>query len=170
MKYLLLITLIIPSLCAFTENLESFEAEFEQHIIDENDERVVYKGKVTAQKPDRAYWSYTEPVEKEIFIVRQEVVIIEPDMEQAIVRTLQEDIDFFTILSHAKKIDENRYEANYGSQLFEISLNAGIIESISYRDHFDNRIELRFSSQRQNHPVPRETFLPNIPATFDIVR
>jgi outer membrane lipoprotein carrier protein len=170
MKHLLFLILIIPSLFAFTDTLESFEADFEQHIIDENDERVIYKGKVTAQKPDRAYWRYSEPVEKEIFIVRQEVVIIEPDMEQAIVRTLQEDIDFFTILSHAKKIDVNRYEATYGSQVFDIALKAGVIESISYRDHFDNRIELHFSAQRQNRPIAQETFQPHIPASFDIVR
>ena len=169
MKRLWILPLLATALMGFGGELKSFDASFEQHIIDENDKRVVYRGHVWAQRPHSAHWRYSEPVEKEVYMNGNEVVVVEPEMEQAIVRQLREEIDFFTILSHAKPLGDGRYEAQYDSQTFTITADGELLVSISYRDTFDNRIELRFGEQHQNTPIPPSTFNAEIPDGYDVI-
>lgn len=171
MKYLAFFLVYVMSLhAALTDSLASFEAAFEQRIVDENGHSVVYAGHVWAQKPETVRWHYETPVEKDIYISGKDVVVIEPEMEQAIIRTLREDIDFLTIISQAKKTGPDTYEAVYGSQKFTIMLQDGIIVSIAYRDTFENRIELHFSKQSQNAPIDPTTFHWEIPASYDVIK
>lgn len=170
MRFLYLLFICSAALFAFAESVTTFQADFEQQIVDENGKKVVYNGSLSAVRPDRAYWRYDTPVSKKIYVLQDEVVMIEPDMEQAIVRKMQEEIDLFSILANAKEIDENHYEATYRSQSFMIATEKGVVASIRYRDDFDNKIELRFFNQVQNAPIPPETFQVTIPSSYDIIR
>ena len=170
MRFLYLLFTCTTALLAFADSITTFQADFEQQIVDENGKKVVYSGSLSAARPDRAYWHYETPVNKDIYVLQDEVIIIEPDMEQAIVKKMEEEIDLFTILADAKKIGNNRYEATYRSQSFFIVVQKGVVDSISYHDGFDNQVELRFSKQVQNAPLPQETFQVTIPASYDIIR
>ena len=171
MRYLLptLLYLLTP-LLALDVTLQSFQASFTQEILDENNKSIVYRGTLWAQRPDSALWHYSEPVEKSIYVHGGEVVMIEPDLEQAVVRRLNEDIDFLEILSRARKSGPEQYEAQYGSQTFHITLKGEVIDSISYRDSFDNRVSITFSKQMQNTPIEAERFRVTIPPSYDIIR
>lgn len=169
MKQLWPLLFLATALFGFGGELESFEAKFEQHIVDENGKQVVYRGYVWAERPHSIHWRYSEPVKKEVYMNGNEVIVIEPDMEQALVRQLREEIDLFTILSHAKEVAPHRYEAQYDSQTFTVTTEEERLSSISYRDTFDNRIELRFSEQHQNVPIPEETFRAEIPEEYDVI-
>jgi outer membrane lipoprotein carrier protein len=170
MRFLLFTLVLLTPLFAFDGTLKSFHAAFEQEIVDENNKSIVYRGTLWAQRPDSALWQYREPVEKSIFVRGGEVVVIEPELEQAIVRRLNEDIDFLEILSRARKTGPGLYEAQYGSQTFRIATHGETIDSISYRDSFDNRVTITFSGQKQNTPIDREVFRVSIPPSYDIVR
>jgi outer membrane lipoprotein carrier protein len=170
MRSLLLFFLMLIPLFAFDTDLQSFHARFVQTITDENNKSIVYRGTLWAQRPDSALWHYREPVEKSIYVRSGEVVIIEPDLEQAIVRRLNEDIDFLQILSRARKSGPELYEAQYGSQIFRIAMRGEVVDSISYSDSFDNRVTINFSEQQQNAPIDPERFRVSIPPFYDIVR
>ena len=170
MKTLFMILAFSVSLFGFAESIQSFSADFEQTITDENGQQVVYKGHIWAERPSSAHWQYKEPVVKEIYITGMEVIVIEPEMEQAIIRTLNEEINFFTILSNTKQIDANLYNAVYNSQEFAINVNSGLPSTISYSDTFDNKVEIRFFGGTKNISMDAGRFEAEIPASFDIVR
>ncbi len=171
MRRAILLTLLTTlSLYGFAESVTTFSSDFEQSIVDADGKEIVYRGSVTAKRPDRAYWHYDAPVAKEVYIVGEEVVIVEPDMEQAIIRWMGEEIDFFSILSHAEKTGPEQFEARYNDQSFTLKVTDGLLRSISYRDTFENRVEIRFSHPVYDAAVPETTFEAKIPATYDIIR
>jgi len=170
MRYLIVTLLFSTLLFGFAEGLESFKAEFEQRIVDNSGKSVLYRGSIAAKKPGSVLWHYTEPVEKEIYVQRSRVVVIEPELEQAIVKDLDEEIDFFTILSHAKAVDAGHYEAHYASQSFRITADKETIGSIDYTDGYDNKVELRFFNQERNPAIEPDTFRAKIPDDYDVIR
>ncbi|MDT8339162.1 MAG: LolA-like outer membrane lipoprotein chaperone, partial [Sulfurimonas sp.] len=141
MKKLLLATFISVQLFASLQELTSFEADFAQSITDEKDKVLTYNGRIVALKPQNARWSYIEPVKKDVFINDFQVTIVEPEIEQVIIKRIESNFDFFKIVSGAKKIDQNTYVAFYRETKFTIVKNGAFIESISYLDEFENRVK-----------------------------
>lgn len=170
MKLLLLLLLTIMPIFASLDNITSFEADFLQSITDEKDKTLNYSGHVIASKPQNARWSYEKPVKKDVFISNFEVTIVEPEIEQVIIKKLESNFDFFKIISNAKKVKENRYMANYRDSEFTIIKNNNLIESISYLDKFENRVKIVFKNQRQNQNIDETVFRPIFPLEFDIIR
>lgn len=172
MRKLLLTTLITMQLFASIalEEITSFEADFKQSITDEKDKVLTYNGRIVALKPQNARWSYTKPIKKDVFINDFEVTIVEPEIEQVIVKRLESNFNFFKIISNAKKIDLNTYVAFYRDSKFTIVKKGALIESISYLDEFENRVEIRFENQKQNHTVEKSIFIPKYPIEFDIIK
>ena len=170
MRLLALLFILISPIFALEIAIESLQADFEQRIVDEKGKSILYRGTLWAQRPDAALWHYTEPVEKRIYVRHGEVIIIEPDLEQAVIRRLNEDIDLLTILARAEETGPERYEARYGTQIFDIQLKKGVIDTISYRDGFDNRVTITFSAQRQNESIDPARFEATIPGDYDIIR
>ncbi|MDD5372188.1 MAG: LolA-like outer membrane lipoprotein chaperone [Sulfurimonas sp.] len=170
MKYFFLAILISLELFASLDGITSFEADFTQSITDDKNKTLVYSGHIVALKPQNAKWSYIKPVKKDVFINDFEVTIVEPEIEQVIVKTLESNFDFFKIISNAKKIEENKYLANYKNSKFTITKNGSFIESISYLDEFENRVKISFKNQKQNQTVNKTVFTPVFPLNFDIIR
>jgi outer membrane lipoprotein carrier protein len=157
-------------LFASLEQITSFEADFTQSITDEKEKVLIYHGSIIALKPQNAKWSYTKPVHKDVYINNFKVTIVEPEIEQVIVRRLESNFDFFKIISNAKKIDENVYVAYYRDSKFSIVKNGNLIESISYLDEFENKVKITFENQKQNHDIDKSLFIPKYPLEFDIIK
>lgn len=170
MRFLLLVFLSFTALFAVAESVNSFSAAFEQHITDEKNSTISYKGYVWAKRPGMALWTYQTPINKSVYIKGDRVVVIEPDLEQAIIKRINGDINLLAVLASAKPIGGERYQADYGSQTFFITMHQGIIANISYRDPFDNLVELIFMKQKQNDPIAEEKFNAVIPGDYDIIR
>jgi outer membrane lipoprotein carrier protein len=170
MRFLLLAFLSFTSLFAVAESLKSFSADFEQRITDEKNSTISYKGHVWAKRPDLAQWNYQTPINKSLYIKGDRVVVIEPDLEQAIVKRIDGDINLLAVLSSAVHVGEGRYRADYGSQTFFITMRQGVLEGIDYRDAFDNHVELIFMQQEQNCPIDDEHFNAIIPDEYDVIR
>jgi len=169
-KYFFLAILISIELFASFDNITSFEADFTQSITDDKNKTLVYSGHIVALKPQNAKWSYIKPVKKDVFINDFEVTIVEPEIEQVIVRKLESNFDFFKMISNAKKIEENKYLTHYKDSKFTIIKNGSLIESISYLDEFENRIKIVFKNQKQNQAINKAVFTPLFPLNFDIIR
>lgn len=170
MRFLIFLVLTLSSLFAFGESIQSFEADFTQTITDEEKKVLKYKGSMHAKRPDLVLWSYKEPINKKIYVTKIRAVIVEPELEQAIIKKLQGEIDFFGILTSAEKVDDMHYKASYKGITFVLQEENGVIQSLSYTDQLENNVLISFSKQKQNRPIDEKLFTPKVPKDFDIIR
>jgi len=171
LKYTLLSTVILTSiLSASIDTVTSFEADFIQNITDEKGKVLSYSGHVYASKPQFAKWNYLTPVQKGIFISPFNITIVEPEIEQVIIRKIESNFNFFQMIKNAKKIKKNTYEAKYKNSIFTIIQKDNKIKSISYLDEFENNVVIIFDKQKENLKIPLKVFTPVYPLFFDIVR
>ncbi len=170
MKYILIIMLFFTQGFASINQINSFEADFTQNVTDEKQKVLSYSGHVIASKPQKALWRYTTPVQKEIYINAFNVTIIEPEIEQVIIRKLESSFDLFNIIKNAKEIAKNKYKAVYQDSEFIISIQNNMIKNISYVDEFENNVTIEFTNQVQNKTIDPTLFFPRIPVDFDIIR
>jgi len=170
MKYLLTLLLSFTLSFASFDTINSFEADFTQSVTDDKNKSLVYEGHIIASKPQNAVWNYTKPIKKDVYINRFDVTVIEPEIEQVIIRKIESNFDFFSMIENAKRIEENKYLANYKESKFTITTNGKLIESISYIDEFENKVKIVFKKQKQNQEINFELFIPRYPIEFDIIR
>ncbi len=170
MKRTIIAALLVTSAYANLNNINSFEADFLQNIVDDKGVKITYSGHITASKPRYALWQYFKPIKKSVYISPYEIVVVEPELEQVIIKHLNENFDLFEIIQNAKKIDENRYLASYKNKQYVINTKNGNIESIEYKDELENDIKIVFDNQKINKVILKEKFIPNIPDDYDIVR
>lgn len=169
MKHIFILLLLYTSSFAFFNNLNTFQADFTQTVTDEKDKVLSYSGFVKASKPQNAVWTYTTPIKKEVYININTATVIEPEIEQAIIKHIETNFSFFNMINNAKKIKKNTFVANYKESNFTIVTKNNLIESISYIDEFENKVKIVFKNQKQNEVISPERFIPNIPADFDII-
>jgi len=170
MKLFFATLLLAAELFASLDSMTTFDADFVQSITDEQNKTINYNGHIVASKPQNARWSYFKPIKKEVYINDFEATIVEPEIEQVIVRQIESNFDFFKIISKAKKNSQNSYTAHYKETQFTIKMNGELIESISYKDEFENKITILFKNQKQNQAVSKTLFNPVYPLSFDIIR
>ncbi len=170
MKLKLLLTLL--SSCAFAEitDLTSFQANFEQSITDEKNKKIIYKGTIEASHPRYALWTYSNPIKKTVYVLRNKVIMVEPDLEQAIIKTINSNFDFFSLLKSAKEIKKDIYKATFENIEYTIHTKGLEIESINYVDEFENRVNIVFKDQKVNEKIDLNIFNPYIPMEYDIIR
>ena len=170
MKRTIILSLLSVSLWADIGNIFSFEADFNQKITDDQNKTIEYKGHVIATKPQFALWKYTQPIQKEVYIASYKVIMIEPDLEQVIMKKIDSKFDIFSLIKNAKEIKPNEYLAHYRDTTFLIKLDNNKISEISYKDKFDNKVIIDFSKQKQNEKIDMKRFIPVIPDDYDVIR
>jgi len=151
------------------QDLKTFSADFTQQIDDKENKIVTYKGKLFAKKPQTALWKYMKPIQKDVYINNHSVVIIEPDLEQVIMRNIKNDFNFFELLENAKKIGTNKYIAHYNDFEFTLIFNGKDIEKLLYKDNFENLVTITFSNQKYNEKINSSLFQPKIPKEYDVI-
>lgn len=169
MRFLLLIFFISVSVFAAPKDLSSFNAKFEQTIVDDNGKTIRYTGELWASKPQNALWLYQKPIQKSVYINAKKVTVIEPSIEQVTLRTLDNEIDFLQIIQKSKRLDDEHYTTTLKGQTYTISFKNDILSSISYTDGYDNRVMIKFMAPLQNKTIDPSRFKPSIPADFDII-
>ncbi|MCW8838494.1 MAG: LolA-like outer membrane lipoprotein chaperone [Thiovulaceae bacterium] len=169
MKLFLITLVFMAQTYASLFEINTFEADFIQSITDEKNKVLRYTGHIIASKPKSATWQYLSPIEKNIYIHNFEATIVEPEIEQVIIRRIESEFDFFQMIKIAKEIDKNSFLTVYNNTNYTIKINNGLIESISFLDQFENKVKIKFSNQKQNHTIDKNVFIPNYPMDFDIV-
>jgi len=170
MKLLLSIILCSSLSYGAIDNINSFQAEFTQSVTDDKNVSIEYNGLIAAKKPQNAVWNYLMPIKKDVYISKYKVTVVEPEIEQVIIRRIESNFDFFILIKNAVKVNDNTYEANYKETKFMIKIDNSLIESISYKDEFDNDVKIIFRNQKQNIEILDSKFIAKYPVEFDIIR
>lgn len=151
-------------------NLNSLESDFKQSIINDQNSKIVYSGKMYATKKDnKALWIYKTPVEKKIYYNVGQIVIIEPELEQAIFAKLSKVPNIMQLLSDAKKVSSDKLITTFNKIKYTIIIDDKKIQTISYVDEMQNKVSIEFNSQFINKTIPKDMFSYNIPESFDIL-
>jgi outer membrane lipoprotein carrier protein len=169
-RFLPLLFLLSFSLFASPKDLTSFNSKFVQTIIDENNKKIVYSGELWASKPQNALWVYQKPIQKSVYVNGSKITVIEPQIEQVTMRTLDDEIDFLQIIQKAKKVDDEHYAATVKGQTYTVQFKNNLLASISYKDGYDNRVSIQFTNPVQNKPIEAGRYKPAIPQGFDIIK
>jgi outer membrane lipoprotein carrier protein len=169
-RFFLFSTLIAASIFAAPININSFNSHFEQSIIDDNGKTIRYSGELWAAKPQSALWVYQKPIQKSVYVNAQKVTVIEPQIEQVTLRTLDNEIDFLQIIQKAKRLDDEHYAATIKGQTYNILFKNDTLNTISYTDGYDNRVTIKFLSPVQNKAIEASRFKPTIPQSFDVIK
>jgi len=170
MRILLSTLLIFTSLFGIGEDTNTMKANFTQTITDDKNSTLTYSGTMLAKRPYMAMWHYLQPIEKSIYIDANEVTIVEPELEQAIIKRLDNTIDILAILSSATKQPNGSFIALYHDKEYTIVMNKRSIKQISYMDAFDNLVIITFKDQKINSSIDDSQFTANIPLDFDVIK
>ena len=127
------------------------------------------KAKLEHKKPQDATWNYIKPVKKDVYINNFHVTVVEPEIEQVIIRRIESNFDFFMMVKNAVKTAEDTYLATYKDSEFIIKTQNGLINSIEYKDEFENDVRISFSNQKQNIEIDKEVFFAKYPLDFDVI-
>ncbi len=167
----LLLTLFLANIAtASIKDLKSYEAHFTQTIIDQDDVKVVYKGVFKALKPLKAVWHYDQPVKKSVYINSRQIVVVEPELEQAIYKESQKAFTLFNILEDATMVDETTYEKKIDDRIYRLKVNKHTIISLTYKDNFDNKVSIVFDNQKPDAIIHAKAFHPIISEDYDIIQ
>ncbi len=168
----LFITLLSASLYATDiHNLRSFSADFQQIVHNDQNARITYRGKLYAKKENnQALWVYTDPIDKRIYYTGGKVVIIEPELEQAIFAKLDKVPNLIKLLNQAKRVREHTYRTTFNGVVYTIIFKNGNLSEIQYRDELHNRIRILFSNQQINRQISDSRFAYRIPSDYDILQ
>ena len=170
MKYLLLFLLLLSQLLASSIDLSTFKADFTQSITDDKNKVLTYKGDILASNSQKALWRYSFPIKKLVYLDKNKVTVVEPEIEQVIIRYINSNFDFFNMIKNAKKISKNRYLTIFNNVKFTINLKDDKINSITYLDEFENKVNINFKNQKQNIHIDNNEFVPKYDLDFDIIR
>ena len=164
-----LISLAASCIFAFASEIEfdTLSANFSQ-TVQSDDAKISYGGDFSATK-EHAVWHYKTPTIKNIFFSFTKVVVIEPELEQAIITNIKETPNLTAILANAKPNKKGVYEASFDDVKYLIELKGDLPSKISYTDKMDNKVVINLSNVRKNAPVNEAIFKPVIPKNYDII-
>lgn len=152
------------------ENIQTFEANFTQTITNPSGNKVSYSGALHIQEPNLIRWQYIDPIKKFVYIKKYTIVIIEPDLEQAIVTTIDKEINILNLLKTSEKISDNIYISTFNNTQYTLTLNNELLKKISYKDELENSVNIYFKNIKQNHTINKSIFKFYIPSHYDIIK
>ncbi|RUM67171.1 MAG: outer membrane lipoprotein chaperone LolA [Sulfurospirillum sp.] len=152
-------------------NIETIESDFTQIVTNDQNAKVSYKGKLYASKKNnKALWEYISPVKKEIYYKGDgKIVIIEPELEQAVFAKLHKVPNILRLLQSAKKDGKDKLLTKFNGITYHIKTNDGKISSINYTDEMKNRVNIIFSNEKINEKINKSIFAYSIPNSYDII-
>ncbi|MBT0883582.1 outer-membrane lipoprotein carrier protein LolA, partial [Campylobacter sp. 2018MI13] len=121
---------------------------------------------------EKSLWQYLNPDEKKVYITKNEVVIIDDDLEQVIIS--KEQIDLANILKNVslyeKKEDFVIYKAKYDNIIYYVKVLNNLLTNISYKDELDNQVSIDFINSKINLKINDDIFKYSIPKNYDVIR
>lgn len=170
-KLLLSVALLSTSLLSGNiTQLNSLESNFKQSIVNDQNSRITYSGKMYATKQNnQALWIYTSPIDKKIYYKDGSIVIIEPELEQVIFAKLSKVPNVLSLLNGAKQISENKFATTFNNVKYTIATDGNKIQSISYIDEIQNSVTIEFNEQKTNQKIDANKFVYSIPEDYDIL-
>lgn len=167
----ILITLVFTSFTLFAQifDFNTISSDFNQTITNDENSTILYEGSFYASTDMRAFWEYKKPVQKKIYFNKNQVVMIEPELEQVIITNLENMPNLIGILKNSKKIRTDLYEATYEELKYKIHTQKNQIVKISYKDRLENKVDIELFNQTINTHFDDVLFEATIPKNYDII-
>ncbi len=170
MKYYIFFFFLPALLFAKIETFRTIQSDFTQKVTNDQNKTITYEGQFYATQDKKALWIYEKPVAKKIYFNGNKVVILEPELEQAIITTLENTPNIALLLQDAKEIAPNQYSTEYRETTYTIYVSQQTIDRITYHDKLDNSVEIHFNNQSTNLFLDDTLFQIEIPKGYDILR
>jgi len=166
MKKLILALLLAPLMAQI--NIHTLKSRFIQKVINEQNRTLQYEGVIYFKAPNLLRWEYTYPLKKSVFVHGNEAVVIEPELEQVLVKRVNTPT-FFSLLKNAQEITPNHFVTTYQKDRYHIYLKNGVIVKVTYTDRFGNRGIIEFLNPKQNKHLDLGVFSYHIDPKFDVI-
>lgn len=155
---------------AFEIDATTFEASFTQSVKNEQGKSFKYSGAISAKKPNLALWKYYKPFKKEIYIKGKQVIIYEPNLQQATMSEHANIPNIYELAKKAKQISANEHEAQFDGVTIHFIVENGLPQKIFYTDKIENKIEIIFTDAKKNININDKTFDFTPPNGTDIIK
>jgi len=171
MRAILLICAVVIANLYAKINITTFHSTFVQTVTNDQNRTLRYEGEVWFQKsPFTVKWIYKKPNHKEIYITDSQLFIIEPDLEQVVMRKFDKKDDFFSTLDRAVLVKGNRYKTYYQGKDIIIDLKDGKISRVTYTDKLGNKSSIEFIDPVQNAPLNQSVFEVRVERDWDVIK
>ncbi|MFQ5642358.1 MAG: outer membrane lipoprotein chaperone LolA [Thiogranum sp.] len=175
---------------AYLADLQTFQADFEQSVVDSNGEQVQHsRGKVWIQKPGRFRWDYQTPYRQLIVADGKRLWTWDEDLEQATVKPVDDALSSTPamLLSGLRPLAEvmkwKALEREDGRRWYSLSPRqsdsaveqvrlAFVAEQLSVievNDSFGNLTRIIFTAIQRNRELDPGLFELKLPADTDII-
>ena len=173
------------------EPLQTYEASFEQLILDGSGERLQQvNGQMWLSRPGKFRWEVEAPYQQEVVSDGSEVYLYDPDLEQVTVQALDQRVTHTPALllsGSARELTES-YEVSRqqqgGSEMFRLvpkspdtlfeelhmTFNNEQLAALQMIDSTGQETVIEFSGVQTNHNVDDSLFDFQIPHGADVIR
>lgn len=162
----------ILSLCgvvlANSLSFKTLESDFVQTVTS-NESNIQYHGKFYARDDNKALWIYDKPTPKKIYFDKNRVVVIEDELEQAIISRLENTPNLANILKKATRIKNDLYKAEFDGIEYFIAIKNELPTRIDYQDKLGNKIKIIFEDAKKDEAISEEILTPVIPSFYDVI-
>lgn len=180
----------LDQLESFIQDVETFEASFEQTLYDADSEPLqVSLGTIQLKRPGKFVWTYSSPEEQQIVADGERIWMYDKDLEQVTVNTMSDRIagtplvllmraapleDSFSIkeLGSAEGINWVELTPKVDSSDFEqvfIGLNAAGLSAMELRDNFGQATQILFSDFKAGIELSDSLFEFVVPEGVDVI-
>ncbi len=170
MKVLIISLFLTNLLIANILEFKTFSTDFKQIVKNKSGHEIIYKGELRIKGNDKILWSYKYPMIKNIYIHKNNVIIDEPELEQAIVSRLNDDLNIVKIISNSKKVSLNTYENRLENTTYTIIIENNILKSLHYKDELDNKVVILFTHFQKDVSLSDNAFIFEIPKHYDLIK
>ncbi len=173
------------------EPLETYEASFEQQILDASGDRLQEaRGRMWLSRPGKFRWEVDAPYQQLVVSDGEEVVLYDPDLEQATVQALDQRVTHTPALLLSGSADEltGSYDVTRHQQgsaerfilvprdadtLFEeleMTFRGERLTGLEMLDSTGQRTAIEFDEVRMNPTIDDARFAFEIPEGTDVIR
>lgn len=173
------------------EPLKTYSADFEQQILDGSGQRLQEaSGRLWLSRPGRFRWEVDAPYQQLVVSDGEEVIVYDPDLEQATVRELDNRVTYTPALLLSGSADEltESYSVSRSQQgnaetftlqprdpdtLFEeleMTFYGERLGLLQMTDSTGQRTAIEFDEVEQNSDIPDSRFEFEIPEGTDVIR
>lgn len=180
----------LEKLKAFTASIDTFTADFEQTLYDEDSTPLqVSSGTIKLKRPGRFVWDYTEPEAQQIIADGKQIWLYDKELEQVTVNALDDRVsgsplvllmgtapleEAFDIvpLGESEGIDWIELTPKSTSSDFEkvfIGLQGADLAAMELRDNFGQATQIKFSNFKAGVQLEDEVFEFEPPEGVDVI-
>src|SRR5579863_8624047 len=175
---------------AFSKDLKSISASFEQHVLDANGgPGKTSRGTLALKAPRQFRWDVATPYKQTIVADGDKVWIYDPDLEQVTVRAqgTEEAHSPLTVLTDLSQLDRDFTASEHGEhdglswlrlkskdkepqfEYADLGFDGSGLARMAFKDTLGNSTEIIFSAWQRNPRLAADTFKFVPPKGIDVI-